>query len=294
MGTEFLKIKESLDNIKVEEKYNEKIQRNQEALNAKMREFEQEEETKIKTRIALKNKQLAEQQELLIASLEKEAKAKADKYEFEEQQKIKQLLQSAKQAAEAEVKEIQDAADEEIKVINKELSEIKAKYDAINERLRFEREQKEKERAHRIFLSKEQEQDIQFLLSIENKITNKEILHKLIWSEYLQKPFTEMINNQFGSKIPKNVIYCIENIETNQKYIGKTSAEVNKRWTEHIKSSLSISTISHQRIHDALFANWTNFYFSIIEEVKDGKLLDREKYYINLYETNKYGYNMKE
>ena len=32
-------------------------------------------------------------------------------------------------------------------------------------------------------------------------------------------------------------------LRSNEKYIGKTSAEVSKRWTEHIKSSLNIGGI---------------------------------------------------
>ena len=102
-----------------------------------------------------------------------------------------------------------------------------------------------------------------------------------------------MLNNNFGSKVPKNVIYCIERISDKKKYIGKTSAEVSKRWTDHIKNSLEIGTIKHQPIHDALYKNWDNFTFSIIEEVKDDKLSEREKYYINFFETDKYGFNVK-
>jgi hypothetical protein len=49
-----------------------------------------------------------------------------------------------------------------------------------------------------------------YLTSIIPKLRNHEIIYKLIWSEYLQKPFNTMIKNLFGGKIPKNVIYCIE------------------------------------------------------------------------------------
>jgi len=52
-----------------------------------------------------------------------------------------------------------------------------------------------------------------------------------------------MTKNIFGNRSPKNVIYCIENITTHKKYIGKTSAEVTKRWTDHLKNSLNIGGI---------------------------------------------------
>ena len=103
----------------------------------------------------------------------------------------------------------------------------------------------------------------------------------------------EMINNIFGSKVPKNVIYCIQNIETGKKYIGKTSAEVSKRWTEHVKTSLGIGGVKKSKIHSMLFNNWDKFTFSVIEVVENANLSEREKYYINFFETDKYGYNIK-
>lgn len=102
-----------------------------------------------------------------------------------------------------------------------------------------------------------------------------------------------MINSIFGSKVPKNVIYCIQNIETGKKYIGKTSAEVSKRWTEHVKTSLGIGGVKKSKIHSMLFNNWDKFTFSIIEVVENANLSEREKYYINFFETDKYGYNIK-
>ena len=132
------------------------------------------------------------------------------------------------------------------------------------------------------------------LICIEDKIHNKELLHKLIWTEYLQKPFNLMLKNIFGSNIPKNVIYCIENHNTHKKYIGKTSGLVSNRWTEHIKTSLNIGSIKKNYIHQALDGHWDEFSFSIIEIVSDNvKLGDREKYYISFFESDKYGYNEK-
>ena len=133
-----------------------------------------------------------------------------------------------------------------------------------------------------------------YLTSIIPKLRNHEIIYKLIWSEYLQRPFNTMIKNLFGGKIPKNVIYCIEQIDGNKKYIGKTKAEVSKRWTEHIKTSLSIGGVARSQIHDALYLHWDEFYFSILEVVdNESNLSEREKYYINFYETDKIGYNVK-
>ncbi|MBQ2176335.1 MAG: GIY-YIG nuclease family protein [Alphaproteobacteria bacterium] len=147
---------------------------------------------------------------------------------------------------------------------------------------------------HRIILSDSAKEDLKFLDSITSKLHHPEILYKLMWSEYVQKPFQQMVKNIFGDDVPRNVIYCIENLENHKKYIGKTSAEVNKRWAEHVKSSLNIGTISAANIHKVLYLDWDNFYFSIIEKVdNDQKLSDREKFYIDFYKSNIYGYNIK-
>lgn len=69
----------------------------------------------------------------------------------------------------------------------------------------------------------------------------------MIWSAFLQKPFNDMINTLFGNSVPRSVIYCIENQKSHKKYVGKTSAEVSKRWAEHIKTSLNIGTVAKQK-----------------------------------------------
>lgn len=182
---------------------------------------------------------------------------------------------------------------DELFKIKQELEDYRLRRAVVNEAIRREEEAANEIDFHRIILSETDKDDINYLLSIEEKIHNKDLLHKLIWSEYLQKPFNQMLNNIFGSKVPKNVIYCIENIKTHKKYIGKTSAEVSKRWTEHIKSSLNIGGIKKQKIHEALFKHWDEYTFSILEVVTKETLNEKEKYYISFFETDKYGFNSK-
>ena len=182
----------------------------------------------------------------------------------------------------------------EIQKIQIELDDYKKKQEVINERILHEEQMRLQQDAHRIILSEADKEDISYLTSIIPKLRNHEIIYKLIWSEYLQKPFSIMIKNLFGGKVPRNVIYCIEQIDGNKKYIGKTKTEVSKRWTEHVKTSLTIGGVARSQIHDALYLHWDEFYFSVLEVVEDEtRLSEREKYYINFYETDKIGYNMK-
>ena len=174
-----------------------------------------------------------------------------------------------------------------------ELEDFRRRRAAINEAIALENSKEEEKLKHQISLSLQDKEDIKYLLSIEEKINNKQLLRKLIWSEYLQKPFNEMLKRLFLGNPPKNVIYCIENIHNHKKYIGKTSAEVSKRWTEHIKTSLEIGAIKSQNIHKALYGHWDEFTFSVIVVSEKEKISADEKYYIKFFESDIYGYNMK-
>lgn len=183
---------------------------------------------------------------------------------------------------------------EQVKYLIEQLAEFKAKQNAINEEILRQRALKEKQDFYRIQISEVAKEDIHYLLSIIDNFHNKETIYKLIWSEYLQVPFKAMLNRILGGKEYKNVIYMIQNIDTNEIYVGKTRGEVSKRWTEHIKTSLNIGTISHANIHNALFNHWDKFSFSILENVKsEDKLSERERYYIDFYKSNICGYNIK-
>lgn len=184
-------------------------------------------------------------------------------------------------------------AREELLVVTEELDEYKKKQAAYNEEILRRREVEEKQDFYRVVLSETDKQDIKYLLSIIDNIKNPTLLYKLIWSEYIQKPFSTTLKNITQGKEIKCVIYKITNIKTKEAYIGKTKADVTKRWTEHIKTSLNIGTVAKSRIHSALYKHWDEFTFEILEIVEDEtKLSSREKYYINFYETNVYGYNM--
>ena len=188
--------------------------------------------------------------------------------------------------------ETQDRRDELAQVIN-ELDDYKKKQQVINEAILRQRAIDEQQDFYRVKLTDDAKQDIKYLVSIIDNIKNSTLLYKLIWSEYIQKPFGTMLKNITGGKEIKCVIYKITNINTQEIYIGKTKADVTKRWTEHIKTSLNIGTVARSKIHDALFRHWDEFTFEILEEVDDeSKLSQREKYYINFYQSNIYGYNM--
>ena len=185
-------------------------------------------------------------------------------------------------------------AQNELDRITSVLQEYTLKQQNINKAILKQKEIQERQDFYRICLSNEAKSDINYLLSISSSLKNPTILYKLIWSEYVQHPFQQMLKNVLGATDPKNVIYAITNLKTNEIYVGKTKGEVSKRWTEHIKSSLNIGTIKTAKIHEALYNNWDSFSFTIIEKVvSESSLSEREKFYIDFYQSNIYGYNLK-
>lgn len=89
-------------------------------------------------------------------------------------------------------------------------------------------------------------------------------------------------------------IYSIENIVNHKKYIGQ-SVNIKSRWRHH-KTDLN----SGIHDNDYLQKSWNkygeqNFEFKILEECSNDELNERERYYIDLYNTmnRDYGYNLK-
>ena len=257
------------------------------AINNNIEKIKQEEE-KIINSISNKNIEIKNIQELI--DINKENIENRKKYELE---LIKQEIDVKRNEFLVDFYKEKDIYDQQINETKQKLLQYKNIEKSIIELQKKEKIKNEQQNFYRLQLDKNNKLDINFLLEIEKNIYNKQILRKLIWSEFLQKPFQELIKRIFGNNIPKNVIYCIED-NFNKKYIGKTSNSIDKRWSDHIKKSLEIDGKTNMKIHKALFNNWDNFSFYILEEgIDKNKLTEQEKYWINFYQSDVVGYNIK-
>lgn len=182
--------------------------------------------------------------------------------------------------------------------IEKELTKIqeelqkhyKARQAIIEEQIR-EEEKRSKLDFYRITLKQIEKEDIESLKAITPRLHNKEILSKLIWSTYYQKPYKDLVNRVVGTEKVCG-IYKISNLQSGRAYIGQ-STDIATRWANHLKTSLGIDACAHSQIHDALGAEGVdNFTFEVIEAVPREQLNEKEKYYINFYDTNHWGYNV--
>ena len=153
-----------------------------------------------------------------------------------------------------------------------------------------EQKLKDEQDFYRIHLSIDAQEDIDKLLRFAKECHSQQPLRKLIWSEYFLKPFGEMAGRILG-KDKISGIYKITNLKDNKIYIGQ-STDIKTRWSNHIKAALKIDSIAHSRVHDAMGEEgiW-NFTFELLEQCPKEKLNEREKYYIEFYQSNIYGYN---
>lgn len=86
-------------------------------------------------------------------------------------------------------------------------------------------------------------------------------------------------------------IYCIENKVNGKKYVGK-SIDIQHRWKEH---KMQLNNGNH--VNSYLQHSWDkygsdSFEFSILEECSDGDLNEREKYWIEFYDSFNSGFNL--
>lgn len=269
----------------------------------------------VNRQVQLANNQLCQVNDTLQVQRERAKNYEADLRELAEetaktyQQDLMKIagtqVEEAKQKMEAEAKKQHEelmvqlgakAAEmnEQLSTLTESINVYSAKQAAINEAILRQRAIDEQQDFYRICLTHEAKSDINYLISIIPNLKNPTTLYKLIWSEYIQKQFNQMLKNVLGATDPRNVIYSITNLKTNEIYIGKTKAEVSKRWSEHIKSSLNIGTIKSAKIHEALYNHWDEFIFAVVEKVPlEENLSMREKFYIDFYQSNIYGYNLK-
>lgn len=180
--------------------------------------------------------------------------------------------------------------DRDIQALREELSDLKARREAYIEALKTEEKRQQDRAFYTINLTEENKEDIRILRSIEDKIHNQEALNRLIYDVFIKKPLGELLLRIIGENTYGG-IYKITNTDTQRAYIGR-STDIKKRLTEHVKGAFNISTIADQEIHRVMGREGIDkFSFEVLEKVEKDKLNEREKYWIEFYQTQSYGYN---
>ena len=211
--------------------------------------------------------------------------------ELEEKRK-QELLQRQLDDFIASAAETKKSVSDEIEELRSLLEDYKSKRDLINQAIVHEKAIHEQQDFYRIVLNESDKEDIQLLNTIEMRLHSREALYKLIYDVFYKKPLNDMINRVLQGKEFCG-IYRITNLKTNEAYIGK-STNIKTRWQNHCKTAIGLDGMARTKIHSAMKEyGIDNFSFEVLEKCTKENYSEREKYWINFYETNVYGYNIQ-
>ena len=264
---------------------NRKIEDTKTASKLAFADLEEVREKLSETNASIKAK--TEYQDEFFAQREKDKQQELERLFAQHQEEY--INEIIKLADEAELKkqEIREGIEHE----KEKLSKYQNYYCSILEPVRALEREKDEMLYQTIQISEENKQDIAYLLNdVLPVLRHPDILCKLIWSEFIQKPMNEMLARNAIEEVCG--IYKITNIENKKCYIGK-SLNVKKRLQDHVKGALGIRTISDQKIHREMAREgiW-NFRFELLCECEKEELSEKEKYYISYFDSQKYGYNV--
>ena len=224
-------------------------------------------------------------QEKLSQAAEKEADNFQEAQRIAEEEYLKTLEDIAIETADALA-----SKREEVKIVEQQLATLRAKADAVIAAAKREEEKLLEIDKYKILVSELDLLEINRLREIAPYFRNARAIYKIIWESYYRNLTTEMINRVVGTG-EHTGIYKLTNLKNQKVYIGQAN-NIGERFKQHIKCGLGIDTPSNMLYTAMITDGVENFTFEVLEECERGQLNDREKYYIDFYRAQEYGYNM--
>ena len=175
--------------------------------------------------------------------------------------------------------------------IQSSLVQLKSVYQAATAARLRQQEEQDKIAFYRIKISEKQIDDIINLQEWKKELNDPSIVSKIIWSAFVMKPTTDLCNRVLGSGSVCG-IYKITNKQTGDIYIGQ-SVNIADRWKQHIKCGLGIDASATNKLYNNMqrYGVW-NFTFEILQKCTRDKLNEKERFWIQMYQSNKVGLNV--
>lgn len=171
------------------------------------------------------------------------------------------------------------------------LESLRQKVLAVNEENKRQEEIKTKSDFYRLQISEIDLKEVQKLREIGKELRDPAPLNKMIWTYYFRNLWSDLSGRVVGSGV-RSGIYKITNLENGMAYIGQ-AVNIRDRWSTHIKTGLGAETPTRNKLYPAMLAfGVENFTFEVLEECPSELLNEREKFYIEFYDTTNYGYNV--
>lgn len=189
----------------------------------------------------------------------------------------------------ARANEQKEQLNRDLDTIRRELEKIRATRAATMDAQLREQEIKDKATFYTIQLNEADKRDVAYLQSIEYNLREARPLRMLIWTTFYRDKVNDLAA-RIGA-VGATGIYKITHIDSGISYIGQ-ARDIKERWVTHIKCSLGIDTpVTSQLYAFTREKGIDNFTFEILEKCSINELNEKEKFYIDLYQTYDYGLN---
>lgn len=176
--------------------------------------------------------------------------------------------------------------------LTEEIKAFEHRQAAIIEQFKKDEEVRKQRDFYHITINSAYKSDIAKLKQMAPGFSRPELFYKLLYDTYYKPPIEELFKRVLGDNKDKGGIYKITNINNEKVYIGK-SVKFIDRWRIHAKRGCNIERISGQ-IYEAMFdEGLENFSFEIVEICSKDQQTEREKYWIDFYKSNQWGYNIR-
>lgn len=254
-------------------------------------EFEEE---RVRNRLYLEE-YIAEKRQLIDQQIASEFELSREKLKQNiaeitrlENERLEESLQKNREDFEAKSKELTF----QIENSKIELEVLQHTRAAAIEDAKRQEEMKTQSEFYKLQISVEDLDDICELKQVEKRLSKKEVLNKLIYKVYFEKPYTDLIGRIVGKEV-KTGIYKITNTLNQKVYIGQ-AVNIAERWKQHIKRALGAEPITQNKLYPAMQKDgvW-NFTFEIVEVCDKPQLNEREQYWQQFFGAKEYGYSIK-
>lgn len=181
----------------------------------------------------------------------------------------------------------------EEKDLNSQIVQKRNEINALIEQFKKDEEARKEADFYRISITPAAQNDINKLKGVAAQLNNPATLYKLIWKEYYENGFNAMIGRVLGNDKEKSGIYKITDIRNQMCYIGQTTNFKN-RWRTHAKRAVKAEEGTSNRLYQDMWENGLeNYTFQIVEICEKDRLTEREKFYIDFFNSKEWGFNSK-
>ena len=208
----------------------------------------------------------------------------------EEQKKYQEDYLKVLEDLSKEFVEKTEASKIELNELNTALEKMRSIVKAAREEQIRLAQSKENKAYYQIQLSDLDLKEIQKIRDILPYMRNERPLCKAIWENYYRTPFNDLLYRimEVGQIYG---IYKITNILNSKSYIGQ-AVNLPDRLRNHVKAGLGIDTPNSILYKSMKEDGVENFSFEILEYCNRDELNEKEKFWIEYFDSQSWGYNM--